>query len=114
MPEGMQFVNSKHLVDLKDLQTFKDKFVRELEYLIDIKIEEHDAKRVEEAEEQKEHLLSKMAVQKEDLEEQILEVINIDIVKLDKLCQKRLENLRISFENQIYQVRSEANATKLE
>ena len=47
MPEGMQFVNSKHLVDLKDLSTFKDKFVRELEYLIDIKIEEHDAKRVE-------------------------------------------------------------------
>jgi hypothetical protein len=36
-------MNSKNLVDLKDLGSFKDKFNRELEIMMDMKIEDHDA-----------------------------------------------------------------------
>ena len=102
MPDGMQFINSKNLVDLKDMQTFKDKFTREIEYLIDIKIEEHDNKRIEEAHQQKLFLLANIEEERKELERKIRNVVDIDIVSLDKLSQKRISNLKIDLDNQIY------------
>ena len=42
-PRGMQFVNIEGLVDVSDLQTFKEKFTKELEFRMYSKLEEYDA-----------------------------------------------------------------------
>jgi hypothetical protein len=99
MPEGMQFVNSKNLVDLKDLGTFKDKFNRELEIMMDMKIEEHDENVKAEAAELREFTLDHVAATKLGLEGQIDKVITVDIAELDKLCQKRIHNLKVQTDN---------------
>ena len=39
MPEGMQMVDLNNLVDLKDLQVFKEKFHLELNYIVQDKVE---------------------------------------------------------------------------
>lgn len=99
MPEGMQFVNSKNLVDLKDLGTFKDKFNRELEIMMDMKIEEHDENVKAEVAELREFTLDHVAATKLGLEGQIDKVITVDIAELDKLCQKRIHNLKVQTDN---------------
>lgn len=70
--------------------------------MIDIKIEEHDDKRIEEAHQQKQFLLANIAEERKELERKIRDVVDIDIVSLDKLTLKRISNLKMDLDNQIY------------
>ena len=41
-PEGMQFVNSNNLVDFKDIDNFRNKFLNEINYLWDILLDNYN------------------------------------------------------------------------
>jgi len=42
-PKGMQFVNMDNLIDLADLEAFKEKFAKDFEFMLYSRIEEYDA-----------------------------------------------------------------------
>jgi len=103
-PKGLELADLDNVVDLHDLEVFKTKIQKEIEFMNHLKFEEFDKYLTGQLANLKIQINEIIGNAEESLRQQVQKVIDIDIKNLDDLTKSRQDNLKVQIEANIYQV----------